>query len=80
MSGELQPINDGNARGLLFGLSLSTGKRNIVRAILEGTAFAIAHNLDVIEGLGISISEVRAVGGPTRSALWCQVLFCFLKN
>jgi xylulokinase len=74
MSGELQPINDGNARGLLFGLSLSTEKKNIVRAILEGTAFAIAHNLDVIEGLGISISEVRAVGGPTRSALWCQVI------
>jgi xylulokinase len=74
MSGELQPINDGNARGLLFGLSLSTEKKNIVRAILEGTAFAIAHNLDIIERLGISISEVRAVGGPTRSALWCQVI------
>lgn len=74
MSGELQPINDGNARGVLFGLSLSTEKKNIVRAILEGTAFAIAHNLDIIEALGISISEVRAVGGPTRSALWCQVI------
>jgi xylulokinase len=74
MSGELQPINDGNARGLLFGLSLSTEKKNIVRAILEGTAFAIAHNLDIIGSLGISITEVRAVGGPTRSALWCQVI------
>jgi xylulokinase len=74
MSGELQPINDGNARGLLFGLSLSTEKKHIVRAILEGTAFAIAHNLNIIEALGVPITEVRAVGGPTRSSFWCQVI------
>jgi xylulokinase len=74
MSGELQPINDGNARGVLFGLSLSTEKRHIVRAILEGTAFAIAHNLNIIEEQGITITEVRAVGGPTRSHLWCQII------
>lgn len=74
MSGELQPINDGNARGVLFGLSLSTERKHIVRAIMEGTAFAIAHNLAIIEALGIPISEVRAVGGPTRSAFWCQVI------
>ncbi len=74
LSGELQPINDGNARGMLFGLSLSTEIKHIVRAILEGTGFAIAHNLAIIELLGIPIAEVRAVGGPTRSAFWCQVI------
>jgi xylulokinase len=74
LSGELQPINDGNARGVLFGLSQSTETKHIVRAILEGTAFAIAHNLAIIELLGISIPEVRAVGGPTRSAFWCQII------
>jgi xylulokinase len=74
MSGELQPINDGNARGVLFGLSLSTERKHIVRAILEGTAFAIAHNLNIIEASGIAILEVRAVGGPTRSAFWCQII------
>ena len=74
MSGELQPINDGNARGVLFGLSLSTERKHIVRAIMEGTAYAIAHNLAIIETLGIPITEVRAVGGPTRSAFWCQVI------
>jgi len=74
MTGELQPINDGYARGMLFGLSLSTEAKHIVRAILEGTAFAIAHNLVIIESLDIPITEVRAVGGPTRSAFWCQVI------
>jgi len=74
MSGELQPINDGYARGMLFGLSLSTKLPDIVRAVLEGTAFAIAHNLSIIESLGIPITEVHGVGGPTRSALWCQII------
>jgi xylulokinase len=74
LSGELQPINDGYARGMLFGLSLSTEKADLVRAILEGTAFAIAHNLSIIESLNIPINEIRAIGGPTRSALWCQII------
>jgi xylulokinase len=74
MSGELQPINDGNARGMLFGLSLSTELKHIVRAILEGTAYAIAHNLSIVEALDIPIRGVRAVGGPTRSVLWCQII------
>jgi xylulokinase len=74
LSGELQPINDGNARGMIFGLTLSTEKADVVRAVLEGTAFAIAHNLSLIESLDIPIHEIRAIGRPTRSALWCQII------
>jgi xylulokinase len=74
LSGELQPINDGNARGVFFGLSMSTAQPQIVRAVLEGTAFAIAHNVHIAEHIGGEITEIRAVGGPTRSALWCQII------
>jgi xylulokinase len=74
LSGELQPINDGYARGMFFGLSLSTQKADMVRAVLEGTAFAIAHNLAIIEAMDIPVAEIRAIGGPTRSALWCQII------
>lgn len=74
LSGELQPINDGNARGIFFGLSMSTGRAEMVRAVLEGTAFAIAHNLEIAEEIGVPIAELRASGGPTRSPLWCQII------
>ena len=74
LSGELQPINDGNARGVFFGLSMSTTRAQSVRAVLEGTAYAIAHNLRVAQETGARIDELRAVGGPTRSALWCQII------
>lgn len=74
LSGELQPINDGNARGVFFGLSQSTGRAEVARAVLEGAAYAIAHNAQIAREAGVSLAEIRAVGGPTRSPLWCQIM------
>ena len=74
LTGELQPINDGNARGVFFGLSLNTERAQLVRAVVEGAAFAIAHNLRVAQQAGAVIDEIRAVGGPTRSRFWCQII------
>ena len=74
LSGELQPINDGNARGVFFGLSMRTGQPQFIRAVMEGAAYAIAHNVKIATGTGASINEIRAVGGPTRSPLWCQIM------
>lgn len=74
LSGELQPINDGNARGVFFGLSMSTTPAHMVRAVMEGAAFAIAHNIDIARQAGSTITELRAVGGPTQSDLWCRII------
>ncbi|MBN8594174.1 MAG: hypothetical protein J0M33_20635 [Anaerolineae bacterium] len=74
LSGELQPINDGHARGVFFGLSLNTRQPQLIRAVLEGTAHAMRHNAEVAAESGATLSELRAVGGPTRSALWCQII------
>jgi xylulokinase len=73
LSGELQPINDGNARGVFFGMSSSTTKADLARAVLEGTVYALAHNLTLIRELGVSAQTLHAVGGPTKSKLWCQI-------
>ncbi len=74
LSGELQPINDGHARGVFFGLSLNTGQPEMIRAVMEGTAFAMRHNIEVAREIGAEVTELRGVGGPTRSPLWCQVI------
>jgi xylulokinase len=74
LSGELQPINDGNARGVFFGLSLNTERSHLARAVMEGAAFAMRHNLDIARQAGASVAEIRAVGGPTRSRLWSQII------
>lgn len=74
LSGELQPINDGHARGAFIGLRQGAEPRHLVRAVLEGTAFALAHNLAVAAEAGAAVGELRAVGGPTRSPFWCQLI------
>jgi len=73
MAGERSPLWHTQARGVFFGLSLATPKAALVRAILEGTVFALAHNVEVARRAGIQVSEMRSVGGGTRSSLWNQI-------
>ena len=47
---------------------------------MEGVSFALRHNIDTIEALGIHISEVRAVGGGLKSPVWLQTLGKILKK
>jgi xylulokinase len=44
-----------------------------VRAVLEGTAFAVRHNVEVAAATGIEVAELRSVGGAARSRLWSQI-------
>ncbi len=74
LAGELQPINDGMARGVLLGITASTTPAEIFRAVMEGTAFAIHHNLHYAKEVGANPVRIVAVGGPTRNDLWCQII------
>ncbi len=73
MMGERSPIWHTNARGVFFGLTLSTTRGAMIRSILEGTAFALLHNVEYAEKAGITLRELRSVGGGTRSTLWNQI-------
>lgn len=73
MMGERAPIWHTNARGVFFGLSLATRRAALIRAVLEGAAFALRHNVDVAAGAGVAIHEMRSIGGGARSALWNQI-------
>jgi xylulokinase len=73
MAGERSPLWNTHARGVFFGLSLSTPKAALIRAILEGTALALCHNVEVAQRVGIRLSEIREVGGGARCRLWNQI-------
>jgi xylulokinase len=73
MMGERSPIWHTNARGVFFGLSLATPKAAIVRAIMEGAAFALRHNVEVAARAGVEVREMRSVGGCSRSDPWNQI-------
>jgi xylulokinase len=42
--------------------------------VLEGVAFGLRDSLELMRGLSVPLSQVRASGGGARSALWRQIL------
>ena len=74
MRGERSPIWDPLARGVFFGLSLDTTKGDMIRSMLEGTAYGLRQNLEVAEQqLGFAVKELRVVGGGSKSRTWSQI-------
>ena len=73
MSGERSPIWDTHAKGVYFGLDFSKTKGHLVRASLEGTAYALRHNLETAEDGGVPAGLLYAMGGAANSLLWTQI-------
>jgi xylulokinase len=71
-AGERTPILDPLARGTITGLSLRHGRGDLYRAILEGIAFGVRHNLESMDA-GRDL-RVVAVGGGTNADLWLQIV------
>jgi xylulokinase len=73
LAGERSPIWDPEARGVLAGLTLGHGRGHIARAIVEASALAIRHVAAPMLAAGVSVTAMRACGGPARSAFWNAV-------
>jgi xylulokinase len=73
-SGERTPIHDPAARGMFAGLTLSHTRADMYRAVLEGTAFGVRHNLEAIGEMGAQPRRLVAVGGGARNPLWLQIV------
>jgi xylulokinase len=73
LMGERAPHLDSDCRGVFFGLSATHTKRDLLRSVMEGVAFAMRDCLEIIKELGVEISEVRASGGGGKSPLWRQM-------
>ena len=73
MSGERSPIWNPYAKGVFYGLDFSKTRGHMVRACMEGVAFALKHNLDVAEAAGARVQVLRAMGGSANSLLWTQI-------
>jgi xylulokinase len=78
LSGERTPHNDAAIRGAFFGLGHESDRAAMVRAVLEGVAFAFRDNLEALRQAGTELSRVTAIGGGSRSDYWLSVLSCVL--
>ncbi|HEX2925514.1 MAG TPA: FGGY-family carbohydrate kinase, partial [Ruminiclostridium sp.] len=67
------PLWDKNAKGVFFGLSYNKSRAHMIRAVMEGCALALQHNLRTAEEAGVTVKELVAMGGAANSRLWTQL-------
>ncbi len=72
-AGSGTPTFDTGSKGAILGLTFSTDKTEMAKAILEGLTFELRLNLDLLKEGGVRIDELRAIGGGARSELWLQL-------
>ena len=74
LHGNRSPFEDPYARGMFFNLGLETGKRDMIRAVLEGVAYHQRWMLERMEKKVPYQEVLRFVGGGAQSQVWGQIL------
>ncbi|MGM0366517.1 MAG: FGGY-family carbohydrate kinase [Actinomycetota bacterium] len=75
LTGSAYPNYDPESRGAVIGLDMKTDKAEILKSVYEGTSFELMLNYKkLLEKTDISMDEIRAVGGGTRSRVWVQIM------
>jgi xylulokinase len=74
LSGERTPLDDAYARGVLFGMSETSSRADIARAVMEGVALTLADARDCLAAAGARIDRVGLIGGGAKSALWTRMI------
>lgn len=73
LEGERAPRWRSELRAEVVGLGSDHGPAELTRAVLEGTAYGLAHIAADLANAGVSIEVTMCGGSPARSELWCQV-------
>ncbi len=73
MAGERSPLWNPDAKGVFFGLTYAHTRAHMIRAVMEGTAYALRHNLDTARDAGGEVSVMRGMGGSANSRVWTQI-------
>ena len=72
-NGSGTPWCDMSSKGAIVGLTLSSTRHEIARAILESQTYELKINIETLEQAGVNIEELVAVGGGAKSLLWLQI-------
>lgn len=66
-------VNGRRSRGALMGLTLSTSRLDVIKALVEGITYDLSLALQSLRRAGLTISMLRAAGGGTHLAWWMQL-------
>jgi xylulokinase len=73
LAGAMAPEWNADARAAWFGLTASHRREHLIRAMLEGNAFALEDVLRAMRGAGLEPTELVCVGGGARAELLLQI-------
>ena len=73
MADERSPIWDAKAKGVFYGIDYSKDRGYFIRAVMEGVAYSLQHNLKTAEEAGSFINKMYSVGGAANSDIWMQI-------
>jgi xylulokinase len=73
LTGERTPHLDPLARGSFVGLTARHTTGHLIRAVMEGVVFSLRDGVEIMRGLNVPLTQIRATGGGGRSALWRQM-------
>lgn len=74
-AGERTPVNDPDARGLLFGLTFAHTRIHMYRSALEGIGYSVAQQIALMRSHeNVQIDRIIAVGGGTLNPVWMQII------
>lgn len=74
LHGNRCPFEDPKAAGIFFNISLDTGKRHLLRAVLEGICYHLNWMLECQDKRVKTSRVIRFVGGGALSGVTCQIL------
>lgn len=73
MAGERSPIWDAHAKGVFFGLGFDKTRAHMIRAVMEGCAYALEHNMRTARDAGVDTDVLISIGGSANSEVWTQI-------
>ena len=73
LMGAMAPTWNEAARGTFAGFTLAHTRGHFVRALLEGSAYAVRDITTQMQVSGLRLQELRVVGGGAKSPLWNQM-------
>lgn len=73
MNGSGTPTCDLRMKGAILGLTMSTNRYDVAKAVLEALAYEMRLNLEQMERAKIRVNEIRCVGGGARSPYGLQL-------
>ena len=74
MAGERCPIWDPYSKGVFFGITLKTKRKDLIRAIMEGCGYGLRQLCEIAEDVtGTFYNEFVSIGGGSKSEIWAQI-------